>query len=107
MKKLTTLKVWNRKTAKNLMLGLLMSMGSMISLAQTVTTSLATGTSTTGEMPIYGNYGYNYSQQIYLVSDFNAAIAGQPNQITKIRFFYASLCIGICNGFCRPGYNNQ
>lgn len=90
MKKFTTLKMRNRKISKNLVLGLLMSMGSLLSFAQTVTTSLATGTATTGEMPIYGNYGYNYSQQIYLASDFAPAMQGSPSLITKVRFFYVS-----------------
>ncbi|MGV3613395.1 MAG: T9SS type A sorting domain-containing protein [Fluviicola sp.] len=89
MKKLTTLKMRNRTASRNLALGLLMSMGSLLSFAQ-VTTTLATGTSTTAEMPIQGNYGYNYTQQIYLATDFDAAVAGQVNQITKIRFFYSS-----------------
>lgn len=55
--------------------------------SQSITTSLATGTTTTGQLPIYGFYGYSYSQQIYLNTDFNTALAGQPNLITKIRFF--------------------
>ena len=55
-----------------------------------VTTTVATGTNTTTQLPIYGNYGYNYSQQIYLATDFDAAIQGQSNTITTIRFFYVS-----------------
>ena len=87
MKKLTTLKMRNQKISRNLALGILMSMGSLLSFAQTVTTSVATGTNTSAFVPIYGNYGYTYSQQIYLASDFAPAIQGQPNTITKIRFF--------------------
>ncbi len=90
MKKLTTLKMRNRTTSRNLALGILMSMGSLLSFAQTATTSLATGTTTTGEMPIYGNFGYSYSQQIYLASDFAPAMQGTPSMITKVRFFYVS-----------------
>ncbi len=76
--------------SRNLTLGILMSMGSLLSFAQTVTTSLATGTNTSDQMPIYGNYGYNYSQQIYLASDFAPAVQGTPSLITKVRFFYVS-----------------
>ena len=64
MKKLTTLRMRNRKISKNLALGLLMSMGSLLSFAQTVTTTLATGTTTSTNVPIHGNYDFSYSQQI-------------------------------------------
>lgn len=58
--------------------------------AQTITTSLATGTGTTTNLPIFGNYGFNYSQSIYLVSDMNPTALGAPTLITKIRYFYVS-----------------
>lgn len=90
MKKLTTFKMRNRSISRSLALGALMSMGSLLSFAQSVTTSLATGTNTTGEMPIYGNYGYNYTQQIYLSTDFAPAMQGTSSLITKVRFFYVS-----------------
>lgn len=60
------------------------------SFGQTITTNVATGTGTSVNNPIYGNYGYTYSQQIYLATDFNAAVQGQASQITKIRFFNVS-----------------
>lgn len=87
MKKFTTLKFRNRLSSRNLALGFLMSMGSLLTFGQTITTSVSTGTSTTTQLPIYGNYGYTYSQEIYLASDFNAAVVGQPSYITKIRFY--------------------
>ncbi|AEA44052.1 T9SS type A sorting domain-containing protein [Fluviicola taffensis] len=90
MKKLTTFNFLNRKASKNLALGILMSMGSLLSFAQTITTTVATGTTTQGNVPIYGYFGYTYSQQIYLATDFDAAVVGQLNAITKIRFFNAS-----------------
>ncbi|MDF3028708.1 MAG: hypothetical protein K0S23_3015 [Fluviicola sp.] len=99
MKKLTTLKIRNRKISKNLAMGLLMSMGSLLSFAQTVTTSLATGTSTSTNVPIHGNYDYSYSQQIYLATDFNVAVAGQPNYITKVRFFNVTGSLGSSNNW--------
>ena len=43
--------------------------------------SLGTGTTTSGNVPITSNYGYTYSQQIYLKSEINAAGA-----ITSISF---------------------
>lgn len=58
--------------------------------SQTITTALATGTGTTGVLPIYGNFGYSYSQSIYLASDMNPAVQGQPSLITKIRYFNVS-----------------
>ncbi|WP_341901993.1 T9SS type A sorting domain-containing protein [Fluviicola taffensis] len=90
MKKLTTLKIRNRKTAKNLALGLMMSMGSMLTFGQTFTTSIATGTNTSSNFPITSYYGYSYSQQIYLASEMDPSVQGQLNNITKIRFYYAS-----------------
>lgn len=68
------------------MLALFTAQSSFVN-SQSITTSLATGTSTTTQLPMYGLYGYTYSQQIYLSTDFNTALAGQPNLITKIRFF--------------------
>lgn len=44
---------------------------------------IGSGTSTTGNLPIYSCYGYSYSQQIYLASEFT----GQP-YIYKIAFKY-------------------
>lgn len=90
MKKLTTLQTGNRKTSKNLVLGLLMSMGSLLSFGQTITTSIATGTNTNSNVPITSYYGYSYSQQIYLASEMDPSVQGQLNNITKIRFYYAS-----------------
>ncbi|MNK05579.1 hypothetical protein D3C87_234620 [compost metagenome] len=87
MKKLTTLKLRNRTASRNLALGLLLSVSSALSFGQTVTTILDTGTGTSPYVPIHGNYDYSYTQQIYLATDFNAAVAGQMNQITKVRFF--------------------
>jgi len=99
MKKLKTLKIRNRKISKNLALGLMMSMGSTLSFAQTITTSLATGTNTSTNVPIHGNYDYSYSQQIYLATDFNVAVAGQPNYITKVRFFNVTGSLGSSNNW--------
>ena len=90
MKKLTTFKTRNRSISRSLALGALMSMGSLLSFAQTVTTSIATGTNTNANVPITSYYGYSYSQQIYLASEMDPAVQGQLNNITKIRFFYAS-----------------
>jgi len=49
------------------------------------TVQIGTGTATTSYLPIYGLYGYNYTQQIYLQSQIN-----KSGNITKIRFFYVS-----------------
>ncbi|WP_343634501.1 T9SS type A sorting domain-containing protein [Fluviicola sp.] len=89
----------NRSVARNLTLGILMSMGSLVSFAQTITTSLATGTNTSTNVPIHGNYDYSYSQQIYLATDFNVAVAGTPNYITKVRFFNVTGSLGSSNNW--------
>lgn len=99
MKKLTTFKMRNRSVSRNLALGVLMSMGSLFSFAQTITTSLATGTNTSVNVPIHGNYDYSYSQQIYLATDFNVAVAGTPNYITKVRFFNVTGSLGSSNNW--------
>ena len=50
------------------------------------------GTTTSSNFPIYTCYGYNYSQQIYLASEYT----GQP-YITTIRFKYISSGTTIAN----------
>lgn len=79
-----------RKFAMGISLASLLFGSSAELQAQTVTTSLATGTGTTTSLPILGNYGFNYSQSIYLVSDMNPTAVGAPTLITKIRYFYVS-----------------
>jgi len=54
-----------------------------VSFADTV--QIGTGTATTSYLPIYGLYGYNYTQQIYTQTQINKA-----GNITKLRFFYVS-----------------
>ncbi len=57
----------------------------MFSFAHAVTVQVGDGTSNSSFLPIYGNYGYTYSQQIYTQSQINFA-----GEITKLRFFYVS-----------------
>ncbi|TSJ45588.1 T9SS type A sorting domain-containing protein [Fluviicola chungangensis] len=90
MKKLTTFKMRNRSASRNLVLGLMLSMGSLLAFGQTITTSIGTGTNTSSNIPITSYYGYSYSQQIYLASEMDPGVQGQLNSITKIRFYYAS-----------------
>ncbi len=87
---LTFNKMRKRILSGKLAIAFAATLSSVMSFGQTVTTSVATGTTTTGNLPIYGYYGYTYSQQIYLASDFAVAVAGQVNRITKIRFFNAT-----------------
>lgn len=49
------------------------------------TVQIGTGTTTSSYFPIYGLYGYNYSQQIYTQAEINRA-----GTISKIRFYYVS-----------------
>lgn len=62
------------------MLGLFTSAGAL-----TVQIGPDGATPTTSYFPIYGLYGYNYSQQIYFPSEI-----GYAAPITKIRFWYVS-----------------
>lgn len=49
------------------------------------TVQIGTGTTTTSYLPIYGLYGYSYSQQIYTKAQINTT-----GTITKIRFYFSS-----------------
>jgi hypothetical protein len=76
------------KTMKGLCM-MLFALGiSLPSMAQVSNVSFATGTTTSGILPIYGNYGYSYSQQLYLDSEMGAYTT--PQMINKVRFYYVS-----------------
>ncbi|HMN06290.1 MAG TPA: GEVED domain-containing protein, partial [Flavobacteriales bacterium] len=49
----------------------------------TGTVQIGTGTATSGYFPIYSCYGYNYSQQIYLASEYTGG-----SYISKVAFKY-------------------
>ncbi|WP_343748804.1 T9SS type A sorting domain-containing protein [Fluviicola sp.] len=87
MKKLTFNEMRKGVLSGKAIVALALTVTSFLSQAQTVTTSVATGTNTSAYVPINAYYGYTYSQQIYLASDFDVAVAGQLNRITKIRFY--------------------
>ncbi|WP_048512458.1 fibronectin type III domain-containing protein, partial [Chryseobacterium sp. FH2] len=53
------------------------------------TGQIGTGTGTSGYLPIYSYYGYNYSQQIYTKAELVAAV-GANNYITAVRFYVAT-----------------
>ena len=53
------------------------------------TIQIGSGTSTNTNFPIYTCYGYSYTQQIYLGSEYLGG-GGAAGNITKIRFYYAS-----------------
>jgi len=69
--------------------GLLLLAMSLASPAVSQIVTIGTGTTETAQFPVYGNYGYSYTQQIYLVSDFTSN-AGSPKMINKIGFYYVS-----------------
>lgn len=46
---------------------------------------IGAGTATTGNLPVYSFFGYNYSQQIYTGAEVTSAV-GANQVITKIRF---------------------
>ena len=68
-----------RSRGASLLIGAFMLAG--VSNSASAQVSLGTGTTTSGNVPITSNYGYTYSQQIYLKSEINAAGA-----ITSISF---------------------
>jgi len=57
----------------------------LFSAAFADTVSIGSGTATTSYFPLYGSYGYNYTQQIFTQAQINAS-----GNITKIRFYYVS-----------------
>lgn len=69
---------------------MLFIMSAMLSMGQTITTTLATGTTTSTYVPIYGNYNYSYTQMLYLSTDFAVTTQGTNSLITKLRFFNTS-----------------
>lgn len=87
------------KLFKSIATGLLSILVSASSIGQEVTSQIGSGTSTTGNLPIYGYYGYTYSQQIYLASEFDVAMQGQPSLITKIRFYNTSGSLNNANSW--------
>ncbi len=71
---------------KKLILWLLLTMFvAALSIAYADTVQIGTGTSTTSYLPLYGLYGYNYTQQIYTQTQI-----GVSGNIEKIRFYYVS-----------------
>jgi len=64
---------------------LLLTLLAICSVSFADTVQIGTGTATTSYLPIYGLYGYNYTQQIYTQAQINKA-----GNITKLRFFYVS-----------------
>jgi hypothetical protein len=64
---------------------LLLTMLAICSVSFADTVQIGTGTATSSNLPIYGLYGYNYTQQIYTQAQINKA-----GNITKLRFFYVS-----------------
>lgn len=64
------------------------STGSFITLTAN---QIGSGTSSTSAYyPVYSNFGYSYSQQIYLASEINAVVTPGQRYITKIRFRHVS-----------------
>jgi hypothetical protein len=70
---------------KLILLFLLIAILALSTLGFADTVQIGTGTSTAVSLPIYANYAYTYSQQIYLQTQIN-----KSGNITKLRFFYVS-----------------
>ncbi len=64
---------------------LLAMMLAMFNIAFADTVQVGAGTTTTTTLPISGNYGYNYTQQIYTQAQID-----KSGDIDKIRFYYVS-----------------
>ena len=52
------------------------------------TVQIGSGNTRSSSVPIVSNYGYSYSENIYLASEFNSAGGTGLNMISKIRFYY-------------------
>lgn len=59
----------------------------MIAFAWADTYIIGTGTSASGLYPIYGNYDYNWSKQIYTAAEINAAGLNEAASITGIGLY--------------------
>jgi hypothetical protein len=52
------------------------------------TVQIGSGNTRSSNVPIVSNFGYSYSENIYLASEFNSAGGTGLNMISKIRFYY-------------------
>lgn len=55
--------------------------------AQTYTSNFDFGTGEDQRMPVYGYYGYSYSQSIILANEVDVNVQGVTSQITKLSYF--------------------
>jgi uncharacterized protein (TIGR02145 family) len=60
----------------------------VLKLEAQTTVSIGSGTTRSSAIPINSNYGYTYSQQVYLASDYNTAGGTGLTSISKLRFYY-------------------
>jgi hypothetical protein len=70
---------------KKLLLLVVMCFSFLWNVNSQTTITVGTGTATTSNAPVYGNYGYSYSQILYLGSEISTA-GGGTGTISKIRF---------------------
>jgi hypothetical protein len=53
-----------------------------------VTVQIGSGNTRSAAVPIVSNYGFTYSQQLYLASEYNASSGTGLTYITKLRLYY-------------------
>lgn len=88
-------KILTFKLCQKVLMGFLLSLGSLSVFAQT-TYTIGTGTVSNSNFPIASCFGYTYSQQIYGAGQLTGQGAGQGT-LTKIRFYVASTASSSAN----------
>ncbi|MBP9848351.1 MAG: fibronectin type III domain-containing protein, partial [Flavobacterium sp.] len=83
--------------AKNVLLLALTLLAALGMEAQT-TVSIGSGDTRSANLPIISNYGYTYSQQLYLASEYNTAGGTGLTSISKLRLYYNGTGTGTAAG---------
>lgn len=83
--------------AKNVLLLALTLLAALGMEAQT-TVSIGSGNTRSANLPIISNYGYSYSQQLYLASEYTTAGGTGLTSISKLRLYYNGTGTGTTAG---------
>lgn len=83
--------------AKNVLLLALTLLATLGMEAQT-TVSIGSGNARSSSLPIVSNWGYTYSQQLYLASEYTTAGGTGLTSISKLRLYYNGTGTGTTAG---------
>jgi uncharacterized protein (TIGR02145 family) len=70
----------------------------VLKLEAQTTVSIGSGTTRSANLPIISNYGYSYSQQLYLASEYTTAGGTGLTSISKLRLYYNGTGTGAAAG---------